>query len=126
MNLQNVSIKKLNPWNWFKHEEAQESSTFEKNYQITLQVPGMEVENLSIEVQGDSLLVRGEKHESKENKDKEFYRVERSYGTFQRTLALPNDANVDEIKANLIDGVLILTIPRKQVESKKVKRIAIN
>lgn len=192
MNLSNVSIRKLNPWNWFRHEEAENSvgsqipvqqgggyttpavgnsyspladfhrefdrlfdSAFrsfgfpslfagnplvnesffrpqvdiagnEKNYEITLDVPGMTQENLSIEVQGDSLIVRGEKQESSENKDKQFYRVERSYGTFQRTLALPNDANAEEIRANLKDGVLALTIPRKPVEGKEVKRIAIN
>lgn len=190
MNLSNVDIKKINPWNWFKHEEEAGTSgqvsvqknngytpavggTYsplldfhrevdrlfdnafrsfgfpslfsgsplvnesffrprvdiagnEKNYEITLDVPGMKQEELTIEVQGDSLIVRGEKQESKESKDKQFYRVERSYGTFQRTLALPNDANADEINANLKDGVLTLTIPRKQVEGKDVKRIAIN
>lgn len=190
MNLQNVSIKKLNPWNWFKHEEeagtsgavpvqrsngntpsvsgtyaplmdfhrevdrlfdnafrsfgfpslfddssfANESffrpqvdiSGSDNQYDITLDVPGMKQEDLSIEVQGDSLIVRGEKQENKESRDKEFYRVERSYGTFQRTLALPDDANADEISADLEDGVLTLSIPRRAVEGKEVKRIAIN
>lgn len=78
----------------------------EKQYDITLDVPGLSEGDLAIEVKGDVLTVRGEKEEKHEQKDKQFYRVERSYGSFQRTLSLPADANADDIQANLKDGVL--------------------
>lgn len=102
-------------------------SASDKAYEIVLDVPGMKEDELAIEVHGDSLVVRGEKQENKEEKDKHFYRVERSYGTFQRTLALPDDANVDAISAKLKDGVLTLNILRNKVpENKNTRRIAIN
>jgi len=102
-------------------------SASDKAYEIVLDVPGMKEDELAIEVQGESLVVRGEKQENKEEKDKHFYRVERSYGTFQRTLALPDDADTDAISAKLKDGVLTLSIQRKKVpENKNAKRIAIS
>lgn len=102
-------------------------SASEKDYEIVLDVPGMKEDELAIEVQGESLVIRGEKREDKETKDKHFYRVERSYGTFQRTLALPDDANAEEISAKLKDGVLTLNILRNKVpENKNTRRIAIS
>ena len=95
-------------------------------YEIKLDVPGMTESDLSIEVKDDMLMIRGEKQHSSENKDKHFYRVERSYGEFQRTLALPDDANADEISAQLEQGVLRLEIPRRESSSESVKRISIS
>ena len=98
----------------------------EKQYEITLDVPGLSEGDLAIEVKGDVLTVRGEKEEKHEQKDKQFYRVERSYGSFLRTLSLPGDANADDILARLKDGVLTLTIPRNPSEQADVKRISIS
>jgi len=95
-------------------------------YEIKLDVPGMTESDLSIEVKDDMLMIRGEKQHSSEKKDKHFYRVERSYGAFQRTLALPDDANADEISAQLEKGVLRLEIPRRESSSDPVKRISIS
>jgi HSP20 family protein len=95
-------------------------------YEIKLDVPGMTEADLSIEVKDDMLMIHGEKQQRSENKDKHFYRVERSYGAFQRTLALPDDANADEISAQLEKGVLRLEIPRRESASESVKRIAIS
>ena len=75
-------------------------------YEITLDVPGMNESDLELEVVDDVLTIKGQKEVHNEDKSKNFYRVERSYGSFQRTLALPDDANADEIKANLDKGVL--------------------
>ena len=95
-------------------------------YQISLDVPGLSEEDLSLEVSNDVLTIKGEKEESSENRDKEYYRIERSYGSFQRTLSLPDDANADEIKANLEKGVLNLEIPRRAESRQDVKRIPIS
>jgi len=95
-------------------------------YEIKLDVPGMTEADLSIEVKDDMLMIRGEKQHRSENKDKHFYRVERSYGAFQRTLALPDDANADEISAQLEKGVLRLEIPRRESAAESVKRIPIS
>lgn len=98
----------------------------EKSYEIALDVPGLSEADLSIELKGDALIIKGEKEESSEHKDKQFYRVERSYGSFQRTLSLPDDADSDAIKASLNKGVLSLTIPRREAADEDVKSISIN
>jgi HSP20 family protein len=96
------------------------------SYDIKLDVPGMTESDLSIEVRDDVLMIRGEKQERSEDKDKHYYRVERSYGAFQRTLALPDDANTDEIGARLEKGVLRLEIPRRENAAQNVRRIEIS
>ncbi len=95
-------------------------------YEISLDVPGLTEDDLSLELNGDVLTIRGSKEERQQRKDKQYYRVERSYGTFQRTLALPDDADADEIKATLDKGVLRLEIPRRVSTGDKVKRISIS
>ena len=98
----------------------------EKKYEIDLDVPGLSEPDLSIEVKGDVLLIKGEKEDKKESDDKKYYRMERSYGAFQRTLSLPEDADADAIKANLKDGVLKLEVPRRETEKQDVKHISIS
>ena len=95
-------------------------------YEINLEVPGLTESDISLEVKDDVLTIKGKKEERSEDKDKHYYRVERSYGSFQRTLALPDDAIGDEIKANLDKGVLRLEIPRRETADQEVKRISIN
>lgn len=98
----------------------------DNSYEIELEVPGLSEQDISVEVQGDMLLIKGEKQEQDENKDKHFYRVERRYGRFQRTLSLPQDANADDITATLKNGVLRLGISRRAVEQQDVKKIDIH
>ena len=98
----------------------------EKAYKIDLDVPGLQESDLSIEVKGDTLFIKGQKEESSESKDKHYYRIERSIGSFQRTLALPEDANSDDISASLKDGVLTLSIPRQETSHEEVKKISIS
>jgi len=95
-------------------------------YEINLDVPGLTESDLSLEVKDDVLTIKGQKEERSEDKDKHYYRVERSYGSFQRTLVLPDDAISDEIIANLDKGVLRLEIPRRETANQEVKRISIN
>ena len=95
-------------------------------YQISLDVPGLTEDDITLELKDDVLTIKGQKEARSEDKDKHYYRVERSYGSFQRTLALPDDANADEVKANLEKGVLRLEIPRRETTNQEVKRISIN
>jgi len=95
-------------------------------YEIKLDVPGMAESDLSLEIKDDVLVIRGQKQEQSEDKDKHYYRVERSYGAFQRTLALPDDANTEAIEARLDNGVLRLEIPRRETPDKDVRRISIS
>lgn len=82
-------------------------------YSVSIEVPGVEEKDIQIDVQGDTLSVRGEKKQSQETSDKNIHRVERSYGMFQRTLSLPMDANAEAIQASFKDGVLNIRIGKQ-------------
>ncbi len=95
-------------------------------YEISLDLPGLKQEDISIELQDRMLVIKGEKESKEEDTDKKFYRVERHYGSFQRTLALPDDAAAEDITAAMKDGVLTVSVPRIAIENKEVKRISIS
>lgn len=67
----------------------------------------------------DVLMVRGEKRQEQEKKEGGFHRVERSYGSFQRALNLPDDANQDAIKASFKNGVLTITMDKREASAPK-------
>lgn len=102
-------------------------SSDDHNYNISLELPGLKESDVSVEVKNDVLTIKGTVGEEKEDKDKHYYRIERSYGAFQRTLALPDDANADDISASMKDGVLNLIVPRNEVaDDASVRKVAIN
>ena len=98
----------------------------DKEYSISVEVPGIEQDDITLEISGDTLCVRGEKRQVKEDKEKNYYRMERSYGAFQRLLSLPEDADRDNVAANFKNGVLTVTIARKSLPGRDVKQIQIN
>ncbi|HAT9775313.1 TPA: Hsp20 family protein [Legionella pneumophila subsp. pneumophila] len=97
----------------------------DKEYTITVEVPGVEEDHIKLELTNDTLIIKGEKKHESEKKDKNIYRVERAYGSFQRVLSLPEDANQEDIKAQIKNGVLTITMPRKEVSKPKGKLIDI-
>lgn len=86
------------------------------------EVPGVEEKDIQITLDNDVLMVRGEKRREQEKKEGGFHRVERSYGSFQRALNLPDDANRDSIKASFKNGVLTVTIDKREVSAPKQGR----
>lgn len=188
-----MNLQKLNPWNWFKHEESQnvaEStipvrkadysakmlnrhpmfqlqreidslfdqafrsfgfeplvksgldksllgsfptmfnpdlniSSDDKEYVITLEAAGLDEKDISIDLTGTRLTIKGNKQDESENKDKNFYRIERKFGSFQRVLALPEDAQADHIKASMKNGLLTITVPRTEGVSNDRRQIEI-
>ena len=97
----------------------------DKEYTIAVEVPGVEQNNVKLELVDDSLVVKGEKVQERENKDRNYHRIERSYGSFQRVLSLPEDADRDGINAAFKNGVLTITLPRKAVTKTSGKVIEI-
>jgi HSP20 family protein len=97
----------------------------DKTYTISVEIPGVSEKDVSLELVNDTLIIRGEKKQEKQEKNKNFYRLERSYGSFQRTLCLPEDVNRDKIKANFKKGVLQITIPRIELPGSRGKQIEI-
>ena len=88
--------------------------------------PGLKEEDFNIDVDGSMLTISSEKEESKEEKDKKFTRKEYSYSSFSRSFTLPEEINKEKIEAKYEDGVLKLSLPRKE-EAKKLsaKHIAV-
>jgi HSP20 family protein len=99
----------------------------DKQIEITAELPGLEEKDVQVNVADNVLTIRGEKKAEKEEKDKAYRLVERSYGSFVRSLALPDGVNADTIKASIEKGVLKVTVPKPapaQVKKIEVKTAA--
>lgn len=97
----------------------------DKEYTISLEIPGVDEKDVKIEIADDVLTIRGEKKQKNEEKGKNYYRMERSYGTFQRTLSLPEDADQDGVRATFKKGILTVTMPRKALPATNVRQIPV-
>ncbi len=92
------------------------------NIVVRADLPGIKPEEVKIEVEDDILTVSGEHEERKEEKDKDYLRRERRYGSFSRSVALPAGVETKKIKAKTHDGVVEVTIPLpKEAEKKKIE-----
>ncbi|MGC1272657.1 MAG: Hsp20/alpha crystallin family protein [Planctomycetaceae bacterium] len=96
----------------------------ENDYEITLDLPGMKPEDVTIELQQGHLVVTGERKQEHEDEGKTWHRVERSCGTFRRVIPLEAAADADKIDAAFRDGVLTITVPK--AEEAKPKRINVH
>jgi HSP20 family protein len=94
----------------------------EKEIEITAELPGLEEKDVQINVADDVLTIRGEKTAAKEQKDKSYRMVERSYGAFERSIELPEGVDADMIKASIAKGVLTVTVPKPApAQAKKIE-----
>jgi HSP20 family protein len=92
-------------------------------YKVTAELPGMSENEIEVMVSGDVLTLKGEKRQEKEQKEKNFYLSERSYGLFQRSFHVPEDVDRDKLAADFSKGVLTITMPKtaKAEEQKKIE-----
>ena len=96
-------------------------------FMVSLAIPGMKKEDFNIDIEGNMLTISSEKEESKEEKDEKYTRKEFNYSSFSRSFSLPDEVNMEKIDARYVDGVLKLSLPKKE-EAKKIatsKHIAI-
>lgn len=124
------------PWNeWFDNGGMLSKAmnvpavniTEQKNdYLVSLAAPGLKKEDFKIDVDGNMLTISSEKEETKEEKDKKFTRKEYNYSSFSRSFTLPEEINKEKIEAKYEDGVLKISLPRRE-EAKKpaAKNIAV-
>ena len=91
---------------------------------LTAMLPGVSKDDVTIEVHNNTLTLRGERKLDKEVKQDNYHRVERSYGAFSRSFTLPSVVDQGSIKAEYRDGVLKLTLPKR--EEAKPRQIQIN
>lgn len=90
---------------------------------LKAELPGMDPDQVHIEVEDNVLTLKGERRFEEKVEDERYYRIERRFGSFQRSLALPQGARTDEIEAAYQDGILTITVPK--AEEVKPKRIPI-
>ena len=90
------------------------------SWTLSLELPGAKREDISIEVHDDLLTIRGEKKCEREEKGEKRHYVERSYGSFTRSLQLPPQVDPERIKASFQEGVLTVEIPKTEAQKPKV------
>lgn len=100
-------------------------SETKKQIKITAELPGIDPEDIDLELSDDSISIQGKKESKEEEKGEHYYHMERSYGTFYRTIPLPAEINADKVEANYKKGVLTITLPKKKIAQAK-NRIKIN
>lgn len=97
----------------------------DKVYKITAELPGLEAKDLDVSISGDTLVIKGEKQQEKEQKDKNYHVTERTYGSFQRAFALPEGVARDKIAADLSKGVLTVTLPKTAEAQQPTQKIEV-
>src|SRR5215471_6501656 len=94
----------------------------EHSIQLKLEVPGIEQKNLDVKVENNVLTVSGERKFEKEEKEENFRRVERRYGSFTRSFPLPNTVNAEDVTADYTNGVLKIRLgKRAEAKPKQIK-----
>ena len=93
----------------------------EDKYIVKAELPGVKEEDMDVSVEGETLTIKGEKKSESEIKEDDYYRCERSYGSFYRSIALPATVDAKKIEASFEDGVLEVIIPKAaEVKPKKI------
>jgi HSP20 family protein len=88
-------------------------------------LPGMSPEDVQIDIEDGVLTISGERRQSNENREEGFYRSERSYGSFARSIALPEGVDEDQVNARYEHGVLEVTVPLPQQQRQRGRRVQI-
>jgi HSP20 family protein len=95
---------------WFPVTDVSETP---EHLILRLEIPGLNREHIKISVENNVLTVRGEKQQETSTENENFYRSERSYGTFERSFSLPSHVDTDKVQATMENGVLTIRLPRR-------------
>ena len=93
---------------------------------LKLEVPGMKESDLDIQLENNVLTVKGERKFERDEKNKGFHRMERSYGSFVRYFTLPDTVDTENVKAEYKAGVLSITLPKKEVAKPKAIKVQVS
>ncbi|MBW2057703.1 MAG: Hsp20/alpha crystallin family protein [Deltaproteobacteria bacterium] len=91
-----------------------------KEIVVRAEIPGMDAKDIDISLSNGVLTIRGQKEQEREDKEENFHRIERSYGSFSRSIRLPAEVESDKIKATCRNGVLKITLPKSE-RAKEIK-----
>jgi HSP20 family protein len=95
------------------------------NVMVRVDIPGMKKDEIDVSVHKDTLIIKGEKKQEKELKEKDFVRTERFYGSFNRAIRLPAEVQAEKVNATYKNGVLELVLPKKEESKPKQLKIDI-
>lgn len=95
------------------------------SYKVSVEIPGIDSEDIDLSVQQDMLIVKGEKREESSEVERNHVRSERSYGCFERHITLPADAQLESIEATSKNGVITIEIPRDKDNNLSARKIPI-
>jgi HSP20 family protein len=98
----------------------------EEAFQVRLEVPGMNPDDLDIQVSAENLSIRGERKSESKTEEKGIKRTEFRYGTFQRVIPLSSRINHNDVQATYNNGVLELTLPKAEEEKQKAVKVNVN
>ena len=109
-------------WPTYEHKlwPAIDVAENEDSIVIKAELPGCKADDIDISVHGNTLTISGEKKQEEEKKEKGYYHLERSYGSFRRDLNLPADVDTTKVDAACRDGVLTITLPKAE-KAKAIK-----
>jgi HSP20 family protein len=106
---------------WFAPTDVSED---ENSLQISMELPGVQPDDVRLSLENNILTIRGEKRQRSEESNERVHRFERTYGVFERTFALPNTVDADKIDAQFENGVLLVRIPK--AEKARPREIRVN
>ena len=101
-------------------------SETDREYRINVEIPGVEKGDIRVDVRDDQLVIHGEKKQENEEDKGGYHRVERAYGSFQRILNLPPDADARSIDGKFRNGVLKLSVPKTEKSDESSHTVNIN
>lgn len=123
-------FNRTSPWNLQASNHtnwpAIDVAETEQSVKVTVEVPGVKLEDLELTYQEGLLMVRGEKHHQSKNESEHLFYQESSYGKFSRLITLDTDLNWELVEANFEEGVLSVTIPKNETPENKTKTIKIS
>jgi HSP20 family protein len=93
--------------------------------QVTIELPGLDEKDIEVSLTKDSLTIRGEKKEEKAENTKSYSHLERTYGSFSRTIPLPCEVNEDKVNASFKRGILTVTLPKSGQALQETKKIPV-
>ena len=94
-------------------------------YHVDVDLPGVKKEDINIDVENNTLTISGKRETKSEVKEEDYYRIESSYGKFERSFTLPEKVDTENIRAACEDGVLEVIIPKLEIEKSSAKKIEI-
>jgi HSP20 family protein len=121
--------RRMRPWWPWPRDESMEIAApavdlYEEKDEIVVkaELPGMDKNNIEVNLSDHQLIIKGEKKKEEEVKEENYYRSERSYGSFLRALELPTDVHADKVKASFKNGILEVRLPKtEEAKAKEIK-----